>query len=151
MTAEGPFSGQVLFLCTGNYYRSRFSEQWFNHLISTRETDLRANSRALGLDEDPYFTYPTIAIRTLEKLEELGVEADPPRLPLQVREEELASASLIVAIKEAEHRQRLAEKYPGWEEKVRYWHVHDLDGATPEVALGELEVLVRDLVDELIS
>ena len=23
----------VLFLCTGNYFRSRFSELWFNHQI----------------------------------------------------------------------------------------------------------------------
>ncbi|WP_261341845.1 arsenate reductase/protein-tyrosine-phosphatase family protein [Mucisphaera calidilacus] len=139
----------MLFLCTGNYYRSRFSEQWFNHLSSERGLAVRANSRALGLDEDPYFSYPTIAVRTLEKLESLGLEPDPARLPLQVVEEELASAALVVAIKEAEHRQRLAAKFPGWEERVRYWHVHDLDGATPEEALGELEVLVGELVDEM--
>ena len=38
----------VLFLCTGNYYRSRFAEIVFNHFASSRSLDWRADSRGLA-------------------------------------------------------------------------------------------------------
>jgi protein-tyrosine phosphatase len=41
----------VLFLCTGNYYRSRFAELLFNHLAAAKAAPWRAESR--GLDPDP--------------------------------------------------------------------------------------------------
>ena len=33
--------------------------------------------------------------------------------------------------------------------RVTYWHVHDIDAATPEDALREIEQRVHDLVAEL--
>ena len=39
----------VLFLCTGNYYRSRFAEVLFNHLARERGLRWRAESRGLDL------------------------------------------------------------------------------------------------------
>jgi hypothetical protein len=38
----------MLFLCTGNYYRSRFAELLFNHLAKQRGLDWQATSRGLG-------------------------------------------------------------------------------------------------------
>jgi protein-tyrosine-phosphatase len=40
----------VLFLCTGNYYRSRFAEGLFNHLASQLRLGWRADSCGLALD-----------------------------------------------------------------------------------------------------
>ena len=37
-----------LFLCTGNYYRSRIAEEVFNHLCDQLQTGLKAVSRGLG-------------------------------------------------------------------------------------------------------
>ncbi|MBN2191381.1 MAG: hypothetical protein JW751_01075 [Polyangiaceae bacterium] len=39
---------QVLFLCTGNYYRSRFAEAVFSHGASQRAVGWRALSRGLA-------------------------------------------------------------------------------------------------------
>ena len=39
---------RVLFLCTGNYYRSRFAEILFNQLAPTRGLNWRADSRGLA-------------------------------------------------------------------------------------------------------
>ena len=39
----------VLFLCTGNYYRSRFAEVLFNHVAGERGLGWRAESRGLDL------------------------------------------------------------------------------------------------------
>ena len=40
---------RVLFLCTGNYFRSRFSEALFQHLISEDQADGRIEVASAGL------------------------------------------------------------------------------------------------------
>ena len=43
-------SCRVLFLCTGNYYRSRFAEALFNSLAKRAELNWTADSRGLATD-----------------------------------------------------------------------------------------------------
>ena len=64
-------------------------------------------------------------------------------------EEDLKNADLVIALKEAEHRPMLAKHFPGWEDRVEYWHVHDLDAATADVALEEIAQLVTALVGRM--
>ena len=40
-------------------------------------------------------------------------------------------------------------RWPDWAGKIDYWHVHDLDQAAPETAMGEIEELVGELLDRL--
>ena len=140
---------QVLFLCTGNYYRSRFAEILFNHLAERRGLAWRADSRGLARKFGPWniglmspFTVNAIISRQIPCPE-------PLRQAMHCYEADLKSADLIVALKEAEHRPLLTEHFPGWEERVEYWHVHDLDGATPDHALGEIESLVKQLIERI--
>ncbi len=140
----------ILFLCTGNYYRSRFAELLFNHLVAEAGLGWQADSAGLqvkdGVNPGP------IAQPTLAALGSAGI-APPPgaieRYPVQVSQAQLSDAVQVVALKEAEHRPLLASGYPGWEDRVTYWHIHDLDQATPAQALGEIDLLVRDLVKTL--
>jgi len=140
----------ILFLCTGNYYRSRYAELLFNELAGKTGLNWRAASSGLRVKEA---TNPgPIAKPTLAALAAAGIE--PPaaaieRYPVQVSEAELAGADRVIAVKEVEHRPLLAAGYPGWEDRVIYWHIHDLDQATAAEALGEIDGLVRGLVDEL--
>jgi protein-tyrosine phosphatase len=139
----------VLFLCTGNYYRSRFAEILFNHLASERGLPWRAESRGLDLKVGTQNVGP-LSKHTVRACAARGLSlSDPLRMPMSVCEEDLTAARLVIAVKEAEHRPYLAKLFPQWVERVRYWHVHDLDAATPEQAMAELEGLVRTLVDEL--
>ncbi len=41
----------VLFLCTGNYYRSRFAEHFFNHVAVREGLAWQADSRGLDVKE----------------------------------------------------------------------------------------------------
>ena len=61
----------------------------------------------------------------------------------------LESADRVIALKEAEHRPLLAARFPGWEQRVEYWHVHDLDQATPADTLRQIEAHVEVLINEL--
>lgn len=141
----------VLFLCTGNYYRSRFAEHFFNALAAREALSWWADSRGLALERGVGNVGPMsrTAMRTLERL---GVAvALPLRSPLSVTEADLARAELIVALKEAEHRLLFVERFPAWTDRVEFWHIHDLDGATPEVALPQLQEEVLSLVARLKS
>jgi protein-tyrosine phosphatase len=40
-------------------------------------------------------------------------------------------------------------RYAAWPDRVEYWHIHDLDRATPEEALGEIHRNVAALVEQL--
>jgi protein-tyrosine phosphatase len=135
---------QVLFLCSGNYYRSRFAEEVFNHLAKSQEVRWRAFSRGLALDRGAENVGP-ISHFTLHALADRGIEASG-RSPLPCSVDDLESSDIIVAMKEAEHRLLLGERFPGWENRVSYWHVHDIDAANPSVAISMIDRLVTKLL-----
>jgi len=140
----------VLFLCTGNYYRSRFAEGVFNHLAGQLRLGWRADSCGLALGRAETVNVGPISIYTLEafKLRSIPI-AEPIRYPRTVTLADLTSADLIIALKEAEHRALMRQRFPDWERRITYWHVHDLDQAPPHLALAEIEKLVRDLIARL--
>ena len=140
----------VLFLCSGNYYRSRFAEGLFNHLAGQLGLGWRARSCGLSVEPPGTVNVGPIASHTLEALKQRSIPIpEPIRYPRAATLEELASADLIIALKEAEHRALVRQQFPDWEHRIVYWHVHDLDQAPPRLALAEIETLVRDLIARL--
>ena len=137
-----------MFLCTGNYYRSRFAEILFNHLAEANELEWHAQSRGLKIGW-PGNVGP-MSVHTKQRLSEMGIDCSRfMTMPVELGESDLEAATMVIALKEAEHRVMVKEKFPAWEMRVKYWHVHDLDGATPAEALSEIDELVRALVVEL--
>src|SRR5215472_4432745 len=112
----------VLFLCTGNYYRSRFAEILFNSVAGKMGLPWRASSRGLALERGVNNVGP-MAVSAIKALEALGARAADAvtRLPEQVTSNDLEGAALIVALKHAEHLPLLQERYPAWVEKVEFW------------------------------
>jgi protein-tyrosine-phosphatase len=107
----------VLFLCTGNYYRSRFAEVLFNSVAGRMALPWRASSRGLALERGVNNVGP-MAAEAVKALEALGVRAAEAvtRLPAQVTTDDLERADRIVALKQAEHLPLLQERFPGWAE-----------------------------------
>ena len=139
----------ILFLCTGNYYRSRFAEELFNHRVALLGGSWSATSRALAIERGSGNVGP-LSVHTRKALEERGITArGAARLPAACSLGDLEAAKLVVALKETEHRPLLTERFPGWEDRVTYWHVDDVDLASPVVALAEIDARVVDLVGRL--
>jgi protein-tyrosine phosphatase len=137
----------VLFLCSGNYYRSRFAEVFFNHLAECDGLSWRANSRGFRLSPN---NVGPISKYALTGLEARGIPlAEPIRFPQVVTALDFESHNHVIAVKEAEHRPRMQEHFPEWAQRIEYWHIDDLDCATPDVALVELENRVRALLGRL--
>jgi predicted translation initiation factor SUI1 len=137
----------VLFLCTGNYYRSRFAEILFNSVADKMGLPWEASSRGLALERGVNNVGP-MAVSAITALEALGVRAADAvaRLPAQVTSDDLERAALIVALKHAEHLPLLQERFPAWVEKVEFWHVDD----APET-LGLIEQEVMGLVARILG
>src|SRR5581483_5763807 len=129
----------VLFLCTGNYYRSRFAEVLFNSVADRMGLPWRASSRGLALERGANNVGP-MAVAAVKALETLGVRAAEAvaRLPAQVTPDDLERAERIVALKQDEHLPLLQERFPTWAEKVEFWHIDDTPDA---LALIEREVM----------
>src|SRR5436305_2711810 len=136
----------VLFLCTGNYYRSRFAEALFNSVAGKMGLPWRASSRGLALERGVNNVGP-MAPSAVKALEALGVRASDAitRMPAQVTTADLEGAALIGALKNAEHLPLLQEGFPLWAERVEVWHIDD----APDV-LGVIEQEVMGLVARIL-
>lgn len=139
---------RVCFLCSANYYRSRFAEQLFNHLACEKGLDWRAESR--GLLVGFWGEIGAISHFTVDALRRRAIPLDAHQRPPQaLTAADLRQADLVVAVKESEHRPLMEAQFPDWSERVEYWDVDDLDCAGPEQALPYLENCVRRLVARL--
>ena len=139
----------IMFLCSGNYYRSRYAEVLFNSLAAQSGIAWQAVSRALhisGRNVGP------ISIHAVEGLARHGLTIQGDiRFPIEATEEDFQSAARIIAVKEAEHRSMVSKKFPAWNERVEFWQIHDIDCSEPAEALPELHAAVVKLHDELQS
>jgi protein-tyrosine phosphatase len=142
---------RALFLCTGNYYRSRFAEEQFNHYAQRRGLNWQATSRALALERG-WANFGPISRHTIEALRVRSIApSGSARLPAACTVADLETADFVVAMKETEHRELIRTKFPTWEERVTYWNVHDIDAATPRDAIEAMDRLIMDLVRDIRS
>jgi protein-tyrosine phosphatase len=138
---------QVLFLCTGNYYRSRFAEELFNVLAPRAGLEWRATSA--GLDPTPQNPGP-ISRHTLAACMRLGIERPTTeRFPRKVTSDDFVDSDLVIAVKEAEHRPMMDRLFPEHLDCVEFWQVHDIDCAQPAETIADLEARIAQLVVRL--
>lgn len=143
---------RVLFLCTGNYYRSRFAEYLFNHLAKEKNLPWHADSCGLHVQPDGVVNPGPLSRWTHEAMVARNLPLpEPLRHPRQVTQTDLENADLVIAVKEAEHRAMMQHHHPEWADRIQYWHIHDLDQAPPHEGIREVEAHVRRLVEELFS
>jgi predicted translation initiation factor SUI1 len=130
----------VLFLCTGNFYRSRFAEILFNSVAAKMGLPWRALSKGLALERGVNNIGP-MAISAIKMLEAMGIVPgdNATRFPVQVTAHDFEAVELVVALKHSEHLPLLQERFPAWVEEVEYWHVDD---APEALAIIEREVMM---------
>ena len=110
---------KILFLCTGNYYRSRFSEYLFNYLASKKGIKWQADSRGLNVNPQSG-NVGSISLEVIKALEGLDIQLDSVSLrePMQVKQTDLENATQIIAVDEVAHRPLMQSKFPEWVDKI---------------------------------
>jgi protein-tyrosine phosphatase len=142
---------RVLFLCSGNYYRSRFAEHLFNHLAEASGLAYRADSAGLWPQCHTHNPGP-MSRESIAALQERGIILPTElRSPRDVQAADISAAALTIALKEAEHRSIVVSRFPELLDRVEFWQVDDVDCAPPSVALPMIERHVRELVARLSS
>lgn len=134
----------ILFICTGNYYRSRFAEAYFNYHSDRLGLGEEAFSRGLMVHLAPAGLSP----HTRTWLHKLQIEEHytaPERVALTSAD--LSVSNRIIALYEKEHRPMIRAQFPDWEEKVEYWKLPDLDEVGPEETLAGIQVKVDRMLD----
>lgn len=141
---------RILFLCSGNYFRSRFSEELFNHWARRLDIPWQADSRGLIRNLDGLRNVGSISPHAVKALSARGItpRADK-RWPQPVSREELLEVDRVVALKEAEHRPMMQAHFPDLVERVEFWSVDDIDVAPPSVGISQAEQLLLELIRRL--
>ena len=139
---------KILFICTGNYYRSRFAEAIFNHHARLKMMPWRAFSRGLAIHQVEGDLSPF----TFHALMDRGIDFHLTGLTrTQLSADDLQVADRVIALKETEHRPLMTNLFPFWANRIQYWEEHDIDVAPAEEALPEIEKKVIALLDQIME
>jgi protein-tyrosine phosphatase len=141
---------RMLFLCTGNYYRSRFAEEYFNHRAGRSGSPWRADSMALGRDLSIYDNPGPISRFALAELERRGVRAaGAGRWPARVEESDFRRYRRVIALSRAEHEPMLQAHFPRQLDAVEFLEIGDVHLEAPADAIGRLAVELDEIVSNL--
>jgi len=139
---------KLLFICTANYFRSRFAEAVFNHIASKRSLDWQAFSRGFIPEEAPEGISP----HTWNGLKLVGVDpALVTKEKQKLKEEDLQNADMIIALKKTEHEPMMKAAFPEYSERVIYWDVDDIPICSPPEALLAIKSNIEELLKQIAS
>jgi protein-tyrosine phosphatase len=137
---------QILFLCTGNYYRSRYAEELFNCRARSEGLAWCAFSRGLAEKGSPENVGPMSRF-VLQALSARSIEPKGARrLPISCSATDFGEAKLVIALKEEEHRPLVEQRFPDMLPRVTFWDVDDVALAEPAVALARIDDRIDDLL-----
>jgi protein-tyrosine phosphatase len=144
---------RILFLCTGNYYRSRFAEEYFNHHAARHGVRWRADSKALARDLAATGNRGPISPYALAELEGRQVRhRGAERWPARVEAEDFLRYPRVIALSRREHEPMLQAHFPAQVDAVEYMEIGDVDIETPAQAIArlasELDVMITGLRED---
>jgi len=145
-----PTSGTVLFLCTGNYYRSRFAQVWFNHLAERGGLDWRATSAGLRIDVEQKTNAGPMSRNAVAALEARSIDPEPHLVaPRAVRATDLMAADVVVGMLREEHEPMIRAAFAGDAVRVVYWDIRDVPPSEEYDPLAAIDRRVRALIETL--
>lgn len=138
----------ILFLCTANYYRSRFSEMYFNHLAEAEGLAVRADSAALEMAKWRSYNPGELSVHTIKALGELGILIEQPYREPRQFDPKAAAGMRLIALSEKEHRPMATRLFPESLEQMEFWRVEDVEFESPEKAIALMKASVERCILE---
>lgn len=134
-----------LFICTGNYYRSRFAEYYFNFRAEQLQLPARAFSR--GLEAAAARNTGPVSAHTMNYLASLQIAQPVWTYPVQLLEADFDQAGKVIALDETEHRPMILRDFPHRLEQVEFWQFPDVQFAEP----ADILPAIRQQIDQLLA
>lgn len=161
---------RVLFVCSGNYYRSRLAEILFNHEAAAAKLSWFAESRGLIKADDLKGVSPYVTAYLRD--EKIGTPDEKLRDPIPIEVEDLTDSDLVIGMCRQEHQPMVEQKFMALAKtllkagRLRYWKVYDIPlrpqaivrllggghkkpSQPAESSVNHIALAVRDLVREL--
>jgi protein-tyrosine phosphatase len=110
----------------GNYFRSRYAEKLFNHLVALNELPGHADSCGVKVSDN---NKGAISVYTELALADYGINLpDDERLPKNVEAEDIALAQIIVLTDTDQQSAHIRQYFPGAYEtkEIVSWNVPDV-------------------------
>ena len=140
----------LLFLCTGNYYRSRFAEELFNAEAQRRKLAWCAVSAGLKVKETRHQNPGKLSFLVPIALRWRGIEpARAEAEPMQLEEKHLERADRIIATCRREHEPMVKALFPQYLPDTQFWEVEDIGFEEPGKAMLRLGHMTLDLMNGL--
>ncbi len=147
---------QTLFICTGNFFRSRYAEAYANY------RGLLSESRGLKiklLDDEPeklqeysFQRKNMVSSFCGKRFQKKGLDIHDYLRPKReaLTEDDLKAHKTIVALDKSEHHKMMKEQFPTYADKIIYWEINDYHPETNHDYDNILE-RIEKLVDNLIK
>jgi protein-tyrosine phosphatase len=135
---------KILFVCTANIYRSRFSEEVFNYFAIKNNLSTRAFSAGLMVG-----SYKTRKIYkpALDELDRLNI--DPIRaeeFSIHVDDIDLKNYNMIICMDEKEHKPMVESNSNVKEMNIIYWNIVDEPLASSNISLPKCYEKIQELI-----
>ena len=138
---------RVLFVCTANIFRSRFSEEVYNHFAG--KLNIPSKAFSAGLRVGDYVTRK-IYRPALEQLKYFNI--DPKRkneLSVHINDLDLKDYHKIICMDEEEHRPMVQMNDHLVKVKVDYWNIVDEPMVSSQISLPLCYEKVKSLIEEV--
>ena len=138
---------RILFVCTANIFRSRFSEEVYNHFAENLNIPSKAFSAGLRVGD---YVTRKIYRPALEQLKYFNI--DPKRrdeLSVHINDLDLKDYHKIICMDEEEHRPMVEMNDQLIKIKVDYWNIVDEPMVSSQISLPLCYEKVKNLIEEV--
>ena len=136
---------KILFVCTANIFRSRFSEEVYNHLAANMSLSSQAFSAGLMVGHYKTRTIYAPALRQLKLLNILPRRKD--ELSIHINDLDLKQFDQVICMDRNEHQPMVRKNKNLTNLNIEYWDIVDEPLVSRDISLPQCYTKVEKLVN----
>ena len=142
---------KILFLCTGNYYRSRYAEAYMKHLSSLLKLGVDCTSAGFEISKADKLSnmYGEISPFTKKRLVDQQIFNLASEIRTELNNSLLLMSDKIIIIDKEEHTKYLCDYSAIKDMDVVYWNAKDIQDWAPKITLDLIEINCQNLASEI--